>query len=78
MPHDCKGREVGVGDVVLIYAKVKEVFQSETACNFSCQVLDPNEPPLGEYLPTLTFNTRVAEVAMPAPVARGRLVPPSA
>ena len=60
MPHDCKGRQVNVGDEVIFRARVKRVDANKTACNIDVVFLDVAN--IGEYTPTVCCNTRLAEV----------------
>jgi hypothetical protein len=66
MPHDCKGRPVKEGDIVLIKAVVKAVFTGEFACNFNCAVIDQTHETSDEYKPEITFNSRLVEVQVEA------------
>lgn len=58
MPHDCRGHEVNEGDVVVFYAKVKSVQQTEFACNATFEIQDPRVSETdNEYKPVISCNT---------------------
>lgn len=67
MPHDCKGQEVKVGQVVSVLFKVEAVHAGPTECNVSLAALervsDSSRP---SYLPGVTMHTRNVQVERPA------------
>jgi hypothetical protein len=69
MPHDCKRRQVNVGDTVLIRALVESISEGETACNFTVKVIDQVPDTSEEYKPVISFNSRLVEKVQvpPAP-----------
>lgn len=62
MPHDRNGKPIEKGDEVLIRATVVDVYAGEKLCNANFRVVDPADLAAdGEYIPSLTFNTRLVE-----------------
>lgn len=72
MPHDSSGREVQKGDVVLIRAKVLQVYPSETGCNVLVEIDAPEGEPraqLGQ------LNTKSLAGAAYCPSASSSVAP---
>lgn len=57
MPHDCSGKELKVGDRVILFCTIKDISQNETACNVTVEACDDFD--IGEYKPVITTNSRL-------------------
>lgn len=55
MPHDKNGAELKVGDRVTVECEVMSVYEGDTACNLSIQVVEPAHGG-GDYKPSITLN----------------------
>ena len=56
MPHDVKGQEIHVGDLVTIACTVKEIYTGTEFCNVQLETVEPMYPEV--YPTTITLNTK--------------------
>lgn len=63
MPHDMVGKQVRVGDVVVMTLRVSSIFSNAKACDVALQALDPQQT--GEYLPSVFCSARLVTVVEP-------------
>ncbi len=67
MPHDVNGNILSAGEVVNLRCRVKEITStSATQCNVMLEVINP-PPPIEEYRPTISLNSRSVEKCTPSP-----------
>lgn len=56
MPHDLKGNLLAVGDIVLVPARVKDLYQGDEYCNVTLETTEPMFP--GTVKSGLTLNAK--------------------
>lgn len=66
MPHDCKGHEISVGDIVELRARVTHIYPSPDYCNMTVEGIHGAEDPRTKA--TITINTRAVERIIPVAV----------
>jgi len=62
MPHDRSGREINVGDVVLVACVVTSLASGDEYCNAQLETVEPMFP--GDYKSVITLNTK--QVLLPS------------
>lgn len=59
MPHDINGKPLKAGDKVTMTFEVKNIGESEAACNVTLEAIDPRQT--GEYKPQVACNARLVQ-----------------